>query len=335
MTGRRHAAARLRLAAAVAVGLLAAGLPLFARAYVVDVATLICLYVMLGLGLNIVVGYAGLLDLGYAAFFAIGAYTTAIMMVRYHQPYWLTIPVAALLTTASGVVIGTPTLRLRSDYLAIVTLGFGEIVRITATNLNFTGGPDGVWGVPRPAIGSWVLSSRTSIYYLGLALAAGTLVIAYNLAHSRLGRAWLAIREDEVAARAAGVNTVLFKLRAYMLGALLGGIGGSFFAVKLTAVDPTSFTFVQSVNILMVVVLGGMGSLPGVVVGAAVIVGLPEVLRAFQSVRVLAFGIGLIILMLLRPQGLWPSRTGEAERETLPESPLGHRAPEPTKEAVP
>jgi branched-chain amino acid transport system permease protein len=335
VTDRRRAAARLRLGAAVAVGGAAAVLPFIANGYVVDVATFICLFVMLGLGLNIVVGYAGLLDLGYAAFFAIGAYTTAIMMKQYHQPYWATIPVAALLTTASGVIIGTPTLRLRSDYLAIVTLGFGEIVRITATNLDFTGGPDGVWGVPRPVIGSWVLSSSRSIYYLGLVLAGATLLIAYNLAHSRLGRAWLAIREDEVAARAAGINTVTFKLRAYMLGALLGGIGGSFFAVKQTAVDPTSFTFVQSVNILMVVVLGGMGSLPGVVIGAAVIVGLPEVLRAFQSVRVLAFGVGLIVLMLLRPQGLWPSAAGEAELETRPDASLAHRPPEPTKEAVP
>jgi len=335
VTRRHGTAARLRLGAAVAVGIAALALPLVASPYVVDVATLICLYVMLGLGLNIVVGYAGLLDLGYAAFFAIGAYTTAIMMVRYHQPYWATIPVAALLTTASGVVIGTPTLRLRSDYLAIVTLGFGEIVRITATNLDFTGGPDGVWGIPRPAIGSWVLSSGTSLYYLGLVLAACVLVVAYNVAHSRLGRAWLAIREDEIAARAAGINTVVFKLKAYMMGALLGGIGGSFFAIKLTAVDPTSFTFVQSVNILMVVVLGGMGSLPGVVLGAAVIVGLPEVLRAFQTIRVLAFGLGLIIMMLLRPQGLWPSRTGEVARETPPTSPLRQRPLGPREEGVP
>jgi branched-chain amino acid transport system permease protein len=291
-------------AAAAAAAVLA--LPWAASAYVVDVGTLVLVYVMLGLGLNMVVGYAGLLDLGYAAFFAIGAYTTAIMMVRYHTGYWATIPVAALLTTVSGAVIGAPTLRMRSDYLAIVTLGFGEIVRITATNLSFTGGPDGVWGIPRPVIGGLVLGSGAALYYLALALATLVLFGTYNLAQSRIGRAWLAIREDEAAARAAGINPVFYKLLAYMSGAFFGGIAGSFFAVKLTAIDPTSFTFVQSVNVLMVVVLGGMGSIPGVILGAVVIVALPEVLRGVEDFRMLAFGLGLIVLMLLRPQGLWP-----------------------------
>lgn len=312
---RESSAVRLVLPAAVA--LVALVLPLVASPYIIDVGTLVLVYVTLGLGLNIVVGYAGLLDLGYAAFFAIGAYTTAILIVRFHVAFWLTLPVAALLTAVSGVIIGGPTLRMRSDYLAIVTLGFGEIVRIAATNLTFTGGPEGVYGIPRPAIGSFVLRSPQALYYLGLAFALVVLVGSYNLGRSRLGRAWLAIREDEVAAQAAGIYPVYFKLMAYVLGAVFASGAGAFFAVKLTAINPSSFTFIQSVTILMVIILGGMGSLPGVVLGAAVIVALPEALRAFAQVRMFAFGLGLIIMTLLRPQGLWPSRIGQIERRAV------------------
>jgi branched-chain amino acid transport system permease protein len=202
---------------------------------------------------------------------------------------------------------------MRSDYLAIVTLGFGEIVRIAATNFRFTGGPEGIYGIPHAKLGAFVLRSPTSLYFLGVAFAVVVLVGSYNLSRSRLGRAWLAIREDEAAAQAAGIHPVYFKLLAYVLGAIFAGAAGSFFAVKLTAINPSSFTFLQSVTILMVVILGGRGSLPGVVLGAAVIIILPEILRAFDQVRMLAFGIGLIVLMLLRPQGLWPSRYGRIE----------------------
>ncbi len=306
-----------RIALTVAVVLLAIGLPIFGTPYLIDVGTLVLVYVMLGLGLNVVVGYAGLLDLGYAAFFAIGAYTTALLMVSYHVAFWLTLPVATFFTALSGVVIGTPTLRMRSDYLAIVTLGFGEIVRIAATNLTFTGGPEGVYGIPHPTIGGLVLRSPQATYFLGMAFALLVLVGSYNLARSRLGRAWLAIREDEAAAQAAGIYPVYYKLMAYVLGAVFAGAAGSFFAVKLSAINPSSFTFIQSVTILMVIILGGMGSLPGVMLGAAVIVVLPEALRAFDQVRMFAFGIGLIVLMLLRPQGLWPSRIGQIVRRTV------------------
>jgi branched-chain amino acid transport system permease protein len=306
-----------RTALAVAAAIAAMALPLFTDAYVADVATLVLVYVMLGLGLNVVVGFAGLLDLGYAAFFAIGAYTTALLMVNAHLAFWATLPLAALLTALSGVVIGAPTLRLRSDYLAIVTLGFGEIVRIAATNFTFTGGPEGVYGVPHATIGGFVLRTPQSLYYLGLAFVLFVFVGSYNLARSRLGRAWLAIREDEAAAQAVGINPVYFKLMAYVLGAIFAGAAGSFFAVKLTAINPSSFTFIQSVTILMVIILGGMGSLPGVMLGAAVIVVLPEVLRAFDQIRMLTFGLGLILLMLLRPQGLWPSRIGQIERRVV------------------
>lgn len=303
-----------RIALVAAVVCLVVGLPIFGTPYLVDVGTLVLVYVMLGLGLNVVVGYAGLLDLGYAAFFAIGAYTTALLMVRSHVAFWLTLPAATLATALSGVVIGTPTLRMRSDYLAIVTLGFGEIVRIAATNFTFTGGPEGVYGIPHPTIGALVLRSPQAMYVLGLGFALLVLAGGYNLARSRLGRAWLAIREDEVAAQAAGINPVYYKLMAYVLGAIFAGAAGSFFAVKLTAINPSSFTFIQSVTILMVIILGGRGSLPGVILGAAVIVLLPEALRAFDQVRMFAFGIGLIVMMLLRPQGLWPSRIGQIER---------------------
>jgi branched-chain amino acid transport system permease protein len=302
------------IAAVIAVAL---GLPIAGTPYLIDVGTLVLVYVMLGLGLNVVVGYAGLLDLGYAAFFAIGAYTTAILMDDAHLAFWWTLPAAACFTALSGVVIGTPTLRLRSDYLAIVTLGFGEIVRIAATNLTFTGGPEGLYGIPHPTIGGLVLRSPQALYFLGLAFALVVLAGSYNLARSRLGRAWLAIREDEAAAQAAGIYPVHSKLMAYVLGAVFAGAAGSFFAVKLTAINPSSFTFIQSVTILMVIILGGMGSLPGVVLAAAVIVVLPEVLRAFDQVRMFAFGIGLILLMLVRPQGLWPSRIGQIERRAV------------------
>jgi len=298
---------------AVAAVLAAIALPAFGDAYLIDVGTLVLVYVMLGLGLNIVVGFAGLLDLGYAAFFAIGAYTTAYFMVNTHMSFWLTLPIAACFTAASGVIIGAPTLRMRSDYLAIVTLGFGEIVRIAATNLTFTGGPEGIYGIPHAKIGALVIRSPQALYLLGMAFALVVLIGSYNLSTSRLGRAWLAIREDESAAQAAGINTVYFKLLAYVLGAIFAGAAGSFFASKLTAINPSSFTFIQSVTILMVIILGGRGSLPGVILGAAVIIILPEILRAFDQVRMLAFGIGLIVLMLLRPQGLWPSRYGKIE----------------------
>jgi len=285
--------------------------------YLIDVGTFALVYVILGLGLNIVVGYAGLLDLGYAAFFAIGAYTTALLMVRAHVSFWATLPIAAILVMCSGVVIGGPTLRLRSDYLAIVTLGFGEIVRIAATNLEFTGGPEGVWAIPRPRLLGMVLASPVELYYLALAFALVAVAGSYALAASRVGRAWLAIREDETAAAAVGIDLIWYKLLAYVLGALWGGLAGAYFAVKLSAINPTSFTFIVSVNILMAVILGGMASVPGVLIGALLVVAFPELLRhvAFgEENRFLFFGIALIILMLIRPQGLWPSRLGRVER---------------------
>ncbi len=296
---RRHSLALLLLAALL--------FPLVADPYALDVGITVLTFAMLGIGLNIVVGYAGLLDLGYAAFFAIGAYTSALLSLHLHVGFWEGLPLCILAAAASGAIIGYPTLRLRSDYLAIVTLGFGEIVRITATNLTgLTGGPNGLYGLPVPKIGNFELTSQRSLYLLGFAFLLVSLGFSWALSHSRLGRAWNSVREDETAAEAAGIPTVRVKLLAYVLGAVVAGLAGPFFAARFGAIDPTSFTFLQSVTILTVVVVGGMGSLPGMLVGAVVVQGLPELLRAVARWRLLAFAFALVLLMQFRPQGLWP-----------------------------
>jgi branched-chain amino acid transport system permease protein len=293
--------------AGVALLVAAAALPAVASNYVVDVGLTIATYSILGLGLNIVVGYAGLLDLGYAAFFAIGAYTTALLETLLHFSFWETLPFSLAFAGASGIVIGYPTLRLRSDYLAIVTLGFGEITRIVATNLSITGGPNGIYGIEPPNLFGYEISSPRAVYELGIALLVLVLVFAIRLGKSRLGRAWTSIREDEAAAEAVGVPTLRVKLLAYVMGALIGGLAGSLFAARFGTIDPTAFTYLQSVTILIVVVLGGRGSIPGVILGAVIVAGLPEMLRFLNLWRIFAFAIGLVILMLLRPQGLWPA----------------------------
>jgi branched-chain amino acid transport system ATP-binding protein/branched-chain amino acid transport system permease protein len=294
--------------AAVIIFILAAAVPFVASNYIVDVGLTIITYAILGLGLNIVVGYAGLLDLGYAAFFAIGAYTTALLETLAGFSFWDTLPFALALTAVSGVIIGYPTLRLRSDYLAIVTLGFGEIVRITATNLSITGGPNGIYGINPPTIFGFEISSPRQIYELGMGFLLIVLAFAIRLSISRLGRAWAALREDESAAEAVGVPTLFVKLLAYVMGALVGGFGGSLFSARFGTIDPTAFTYLQSVTILIIVVLGGRGSIPGVILGAVLVAGIPEALRFLNLWRILGFAIALIVLMLLRPQGLWPAR---------------------------
>ncbi|GAA3447422.1 branched-chain amino acid ABC transporter permease [Planomonospora venezuelensis] len=289
-------------------GLLVALLAPFVNAtpYALSVMTSAAIFVMLAAGLNIVVGYCGLLDLGYAAFFAVGAYTGGVLSTRFDLPLLATVPAVLVVTVVAGVVVGAPTLRLRSDYLAIVTLGFGEIIRITANNLDVTGGPSGVYGIP-PLAGDPV-----AFYYLTVAVVSLAVLGAARLGRSRLGRAWRFVREDEDAAEAMGVHTYRVKLAAYIAGAVWGGLAGVLFAAHLSAISPASFTFLQSALVLMAVVLGGMGSVPGVVVGAVVISLLPEVLRDLADHRFLLFGILLIAVMLLRPQGLWPARSKEA-----------------------
>lgn len=300
----RHPASLAGMAALV----VAAIIPFFCDNYIVDVALTIATYGILALGLNIVVGYAGLLDLGYAAFFAIGAYTTALMETLLNLSFWETIPFCLVFAGIAGVIIGYPTLRLRSDYLAIVTLGFGEIVRIIATNLDITGGPNGLYGINPASVGGVQLTSPKEVYFLGLIFLLIVLVFVIRLGSSRIGRAWTSIREDEPAAEAVGVPTLRIKMLAYVMGALIGGLGGSLFAARFGAIDPTSFTYTQSVTILIVVVLGGRGSIPGVLLGAVIVGGLPEALRFLHNWREFVFAIALILLMLLRPQGLWPAR---------------------------
>ncbi|HXB04336.1 MAG TPA: branched-chain amino acid ABC transporter ATP-binding protein/permease [Candidatus Angelobacter sp.] len=274
--------------------------------YITAVAVSVATYAMLGLGLNIVVGFAGLLDLGYAAFFAIGAYTSALLMTQAHWNFFATLPLAVLFTGTAGAILGYPTLRLRSDYLAIVTLGFGEMTRIAITNWDYAGGPNGVWNIPWPSAFGYEFNTQAAFLVVSLCLLAIAMIFAQNLDHSRLGRGWVAMREDEFAAEAVGVPTLRLKLLAYVMGGMWAGLAGAFFATRIGTIDPTSFTFQLSVLILIAVVLGGTGSLPGVLLGALVVVALPEVLRQFATYRILIFAILLIGMMLLRPQGLWP-----------------------------
>ncbi len=283
-------------------------LPLISSNYVLEVMTNAWFYVMLCLGLNIVVGYAGLLDLGYAAFFAVGAYTTGILTSEFGVNFWLTIPAAVLFSTCAGVIIGGPTLRLRSDYLAIVTLGFGEIVRIIARNLEITGGASGLIGIEKPSIFGFELSQISHFYYVFLLLAILACFVSYRLQHSRLGRAWQYVREDEDAAEAMGIDRVAVKLYAYVIGAIFGGVAGCFFAAKMTAISPETFMFQQSVLILLGVVLGGMGKIPGVIIGAFALVLFPEVFRGLGSSRILVFAIVMLVIMLYRPEGIWPGK---------------------------
>ncbi len=277
--------------------------------YVLEILANSFFYIVLCLGLNIVVGFAGLLDLGYAAFFAVGAYTTGILTSQYGWNFWLTIPAALVFAAIAGVIIGGPTLRLRSDYLAIVTLGFGEITRIVARNLkDITGGPSGLIGISRPSFFGLELNQIHHYYYAFFILVLLAIFVSHRLQHSRLGRAWQYVREDEDAAEAMGIDRVAIKLYAYVIGAVFAGVAGCFFAAKMTAISPDSFQFMQSATILMAVVLGGMGKIPGMVVGALALVLFPEVFREIGSMRMLVFGVMLITMMIFRPQGIWPER---------------------------
>jgi branched-chain amino acid transport system permease protein len=296
--------------------------------YWIHVAVLVGIYVCLALGLNFTVGSAGLLDLGYVAFYAIGAYTAAIFFRHYPDArwmFWVILPAAGLLAGIFGLLLGSPTLRLRGDYLAIVTLGFGQIVRIILNNWeSLTNGPKGIADIPSPTIGAYSLDAGirfgaftlprvANFYYLILLMALLVGVAAYRLNHSRIGRAWIAIREDELAAESAGINVTAMKLLAFGIAASFAGMAGVVYASLMSFVDPMSFTFMESAMIVCMVVLGGMGSIPGVIVGAAVLVVLPEKLRDFQQIRMLLFGAALIGMMIFRPEGLIPSRRRRQE----------------------
>jgi branched-chain amino acid transport system permease protein len=302
--------------------------PFVSSRYGQDVAINVLVYVALGLGLNIVVGLAGLLDLGYIAFYGVGAYTYALFSIHYQLSFWLALPLCAVFAATAGCIIGYPTLRMRGDYLAIVTLGFGEILRLVLNNwMALTGGPNGLLGIKAPVVyipdpeQGWeitrtLVKSPTAQYFLILAIAAFTVLAVRRLADSRVGRAWEAIREDETAASIMGVNTFALKLLAYAMGAVFGGLAGAFFSAKMRFVSPGSFTFIESAMVLAMVVLGGMGSIPGIVLGAIALIALPEVFRDFEHYRMLVFGAAMAVMMLFRPAGLIPAkRVGRRSEE--------------------
>lgn len=279
--------------------------PVFTNDYYRDVMTITGMYIVLALGLNLVVGQAGLLNLGYVAFYAIGAYTYAILSTSYGLSFWPGMALGALVASGLAVLLGAPTLKLRGDYFAIVTLGMGEITRIILNNWDtMTGGPNGIAKINRPEIAGYVFHTTLDYYYLILVIVIITIFAMHRLISSRIGRAWIAIREDEVAAETMGINTYRLKLLAFVLGSAWAGLIGVFFAAKMAFVSPESFTFFESVLILCMVVLGGMGSIPGIILGAVLLIGLPEVFRDFQDYRMLAFGVALVLMMIFRPQGL-------------------------------
>jgi len=299
----------------------------FVDRFYLDIAVLVMTYVMLGWGLNIVVGLAGLLDLGYVAFYAVGAYSYALLAVNLDLGFWVCLPFAGMMAAMFGILLGFPVLRLRGDYLAIVTLGFGEIIRVILLNwYEFTNGPDGISGIPKPTFFGMVLTRRAPegeqtfhqffdlpysttdkivfLYYIILILAMLTNLFTMRIRKLPIGRAWEALREDEIACRSLGINPTNTKLTAFSIGAMFGGFAGAFFATRQGFISPESFTFIESAVILAVVVLGGMGSQIGVVVAAVILIGLPEIFRDLQQYRMLAFGGAMVLIMLWRPKGL-------------------------------
>lgn len=276
-------------------------------------------YILLALGLNIVVGLAGMLDLGYVAFFAIGGYVMAILGVNFNWSFWEILPVGVGLAALSGVILGAPTLRLRGDYLAIVTLGFGEIIQRVANNLTFTGGPTGISGIPHPpsinaipAFTYGVLDARP-YYYLELVMIAIVIFFSARLEKSRVGRGWVALREDEDAAELMGVPTFAFKIWAFAIGASVGGLSGVVYAAKVIAITPENYPLLLSVLILVCVVLGGSGNRVGVILGAFLVAWLPERFRGLDAYRILIFGALLVAMMIFRPGGLLPANRRRAE----------------------
>ncbi|MCQ9616331.1 high-affinity branched-chain amino acid ABC transporter permease LivM [Paenalcaligenes niemegkensis] len=313
--------------------------PFFSGRSQIDIATLVLIYVMLGLGLNIVVGYAGLLDLGFVGFYAVGAYTYALMYHWLGLGFWWALPCAGVMAGIFGYVLGFPVLRLRGDYLAIVTLGFGEIIRLLLINLyDITGGPDGISGIPKPSVFGYPMLRRAPegettfhdlvgwtfnnqdviiyLYMLALALALITFFVSNRLIRMPVGRAWEALREDEIACRSLGLNPTGIKLSAFTIGATFAGFGGAFFAARQGIVNPESFGFIESALILAIVVLGGMGSQIGVILAAILLTVVPEVARGFAEYRMLVFGLVMVLMMIWRPQGLLPVKRPQVELKT-------------------
>jgi branched-chain amino acid transport system permease protein len=299
---------KIYLPAIIVLSVFALVFPFIFSMYQTNIMITGLIYVMLGLGLNIVVGLAGLLDLGYVAFYAVGAYSYALLNYHFGLSFWMVLPIGAGLGAFFGIILGFPVLRLRGDYLAIVTLGFGEIIRLILENWNeFSFGPSGIANIPRPSLFGIQLSLQNAtiyLYYLMILLVLFTIFVVERLQNSRIGRAWIALREDEVACEAMGIDRRKTKLTAFALGATWAGMAGVIFAAKTTFINPASFTIWESIIILCIVVLGGMGSILGVILGAFVLILLPEYLRVFSEYRMLIFGGMLVLMMVFRPGGI-------------------------------
>lgn len=334
----------IRWAFFIAAAILAALFPLYAGNFVGQVLLMVGLFILMGMGLNLEVGIAGLLDLGFVAFYAVGAYTTALLMADSpyalaHLSYWEAMPIAVLASVVVGIIFGIPVLKVRGDYLAVATLGLGEIVRVIVLSdaaAPLLAGAKGILQIPRPTIGGFTFSTPVSLFYLTLAASIIAAYVAWRLEESRLGRAWMAIRDDEDVAQALGINLIRVKLLAYGMGAAFAGLAGSIFAVMLGSIYPHSFQLIISINILALIIVGGMGSLPGVALGAAVLIGLPEALREFGEFRFLFYGLAIIVVMRLKPEGLWPSaakrREMQIDAETAAVQAAGLRAETPAKQ---
>nr|WP_297457137.1 high-affinity branched-chain amino acid ABC transporter permease LivM [uncultured Halomonas sp.] len=330
---QNHAQRRLMIALAIGALLL---FPFLAERSAVDIATLTLIYVMLGLGLNVVVGLAGLLDLGYVGFYAVGAYTYGLLNSYFGFSFWEALPLAGAMTALFGYLLGFPVLRLRGDYLAIVTLGFGEIIRILLLNLTeITGGPNGIARIPEPTLFNLEFSRRAEegnipfyeffgiaydpshkviyLYILALLFSLLVVYVIYRLMRMPIGRAWEALREDDIACRSLGINPTTIKLSAFTIGASFAGFAGSFFAARQGFINPQSFTFIESAIVLAIVVLGGMGSQLGVILAAIAMTLLPEIAREFDEYRMLLFAMILVLMMVWRPQGLLPMKRPKME----------------------
>jgi branched-chain amino acid transport system permease protein len=315
--------AQLRIPAIVGLIAIILILPLLLGPFFAQVIALVALYILMAFGLNITLGLAGLLDLGFVAFFAVGAYTVGLFTSLAEfglldVPFWVALPFAMLFAAIFGAILGLPILSIRGDYLAIATLGFGEIIRILAGSnllLPLLGGPRGIVNIPKPIdvpSGSF-FAGPGQIYYIALAFAALIAFLAWRLRGGRIGRAWIAVREDEDVAEAVGINLIQTKLLAYILGAAFAGLGGAIFAGLVSSIFPSSINLFVSINVAAIVIVGGMGSIPGVALGALFLIGIPELFREFQDYRFLFYGAALIGMMLFRPEGIWPS--GIARRE--------------------
>lgn len=308
--------------------------PLVAGLFLSQVLVLVGLYTLMGLGLNLEVGFAGLLDIGFVAFFAIGAFTVGLLttagpLAIAHLSWWAAVPVAVVVSLIAGVLFGLPILGIRGDYLAIATLGFGEIIRLLVLSdflRPWLGGSQGVLSIPKPILFGFEFSGPEQLFFLTIGASALVAFVAARLRDSRLGRAWMAMREDEDVAQAMGINLVNVKLLAYGIGAVFAGVSGAIFAVMVGSVFPHSFNVLISINVLALIIVGGMGSIPGVAVGSLALIGLPELLREFSDFRYLVYGAALVAMMVLRPEGLWPAgaqrRELHEEVERVPEGEL-------------